>query len=81
MDTKEIESLDYEPKVTKPVNNSPNETVMLIGKIQGLTSLITGKLYALEGTTDKQIATLSQAREEIDLFEKTTLFELQKAFE
>lgn len=68
----------------------PNPELMIIKTIQGLTTEILdnlGKLTDPKATEHTKIAwnkilTLkAKAIEEIDLFEKTTLYELQKAFE
>ena len=61
----------------------PNQDLMIITEIEGLVSQVNEKLERLhEPTYDKKTYNLiSQALEEIDLFQKTTLFELRKAFE
>lgn len=58
----------------------PNTNVMIIKTIQGLIGVINHNLAKISFNigNDKLVA---KALEEIDLFEKATLFELQKAFE
>ena len=64
----------------------PNKNLMIITEIEGLMSQVNEKIHKLtfshntSDITKKQIL-WSQAIEEIDLFQKTTLFELRKAFE
>lgn len=63
----------------------PNQNLMIIEEIEGLLNQVNGKLYELSEPQPiimKCQKTLrSQAIKEIDLFQKTTLFELRKAFE
>ena len=70
----------------------PNQNLMIIEEIEGLMSQVNDKLGELKALTfivntdsKKSIfkgpILISQALEEIDLFQKTTLFELRKAFE
>ena len=75
-----IESLHLEGAVLCPDCAQPNSNAMIIKAIQGLMTCATGKIGEL---SDKQNtrAIRCKAIEEIDLFEKTTLFELQKEFE
>ena len=54
----------------------PNKELLTIKKIQALTTLISDNLDELPQSTLK-----AQAIEDIDLFERTTLFQLQKAVE
>ena len=54
----------------------PNQNLMIITEIEGLMSQVNEKLYKLPN-----IVSRFKAIEEIDLFQKTTLFELRKAFE
>ena len=67
----------------------PNQNLIIITEIEGLLSQVNNKLYDLSpGDLTKYNAKvgeirveLANAREEIDLFQKTTLHELRKAFE
>ena len=63
----------------------PNQNLMIIEEIEGLMSQVNEKVensLRIGGNNKKEkIVLLSQAVEEIDLFQKTTLFELRKAFE
>ena len=63
----------------------PNKNLMIIEEIEGLISQADDKLGELNMliTMDdsKQSKQISQTLEEIDLFQKTTLFELRKTFE
>lgn len=58
----------------------PNPELMIVKTIQGLMCQVNSKFNEL-CATDERKALLHKALEEIDLFEKTTLYELQKAFE
>jgi len=81
-DTSQLEHLgDYKPNGSAPKNNSPNEDLMRVQEIQGLVSMVWGKLSEIKATTDKQKAVLSIAKEEINTYETTTLRELQDEFE
>lgn len=54
----------------------------IIAEIEGLISQVNDKLYKIrEFKRTKQLNIRTQALEEIDLFQKNTLFELRKAFE
>ena len=92
-----VESLHLEGAVLCPdcQPEQPNQTregniegkdLMIIEEIEGLMSQVNEKIHKLtfshntSDITKKQIL-WSQAIEEIDLFQKTTLFELRKAFE
>ena len=64
----------------------PNKNLMIITEIEGLMSQVNEKIHKLtfsHNTSDiaKKQTLWSQAIEEIDLFQKTTLFELRRAFE
>ena len=64
----------------------PNKNLMIIEEIEGLMSQVNEKIHKLTFSHDssditKKQTLWSQALEEIDLFQKTTLFELRKAFE
>lgn len=63
----------------------PNQNLMIIEEIEGLLSQVNDKLNKIEVifTTEnpKPWQAKDLALEEIDLFQKTTLFELRKAFE
>ena len=70
--------------------DQPNKNLMIIEEIEGLISQVNDKLCELEPVEDtknfndvarKKWTLKSQALEEIDLFQKTTLFELRKVFE
>lgn len=74
-DTTKLESLDC-----NSANNHSNKNLMIVQEIQGLVLQITEKLYSLTIKTDKQKAVRGIAAEEIGLFEKTTLSELQEVF-
>ena len=64
----------------------PNQNLMIITEVEGLMSQVNEKLgnivitQELVGDSVRKLRR-SQALEEIDLFQKTTLFELRKAFE
>lgn len=66
--------------------SQPLENLKIIEEIEGLISQVNDKIHKLTFThessniTRKQTLWL-QALEDIDLFQKTTLFELRKAFE
>lgn len=72
------------------LTEQPNKELLIAKTIQGLISavnrelgelsLITASKY-LEIDIKLRYSLITKALEEIDLFEKTTLFELQKAFE
>ena len=90
MDTKDIERLDYEPtasKATSPTNHQPikndlpNNNAMILAEIHGLLSQITENLGKFRLKTDRQQACRRIAIDEIDLLEKTTLYEFQGALE
>ena len=64
----------------------PNQNLMTIEEIEGLMSQVNEKLGKIREMTycapvTKMATVVSQAIEEIDIFQKTTLFELRKAFE
>ena len=63
----------------------PNQNLMIIEEIEGLMSQVNDKLYKLSGGQPVlmkcTVTITSRALEEIDLFQRTTLFELRKAFE
>lgn len=60
----------------------PNQNIMIIEEIEGLMSQVNDKLIKLsEGISIPNRAYILVALEEIDMFQKTTLFELRKAFE
>jgi len=93
-DTKQLERLDYKPPEHTDIKNSgklanshkgPNKEIMIIDEIEGLISQVNDKLNKINTvfTTDnpKPWQAKDMAIEEIDLFQKTTLFELRKAFE
>jgi hypothetical protein len=67
------------------MTEQPNTNAMIIKTIQGLMICVgdnLSKLNALIPMDDSnQSKLIAKAIEEIDLFEKTTLFELQKEFE
>ena len=67
--------------IDKP--EQPNSNAILIKTIQQYMHLTTNALEKLDDghyVSTKQVL-VCKALEEIDLFEKTTLFDLQKAFE
>ena len=89
-DTKQLESLDYKPPQNQEIKTGAavrNKNIMIIEEIEGLMTQVNNKLDELEvmsvtsDNTDKRDKAQHQATEEIDLFQKTTLFELRKAFE
>ena len=62
----------------------PNQNLMIIEEIEGLMSQIDKRIWKLmdnKSLSDKQTEETSTAVEEIDLFQKTTLFELRRCFE
>lgn len=60
----------------------PNQNLMLIEEIEGLMSQMNDKLWEIPlETSDKRNLLIRQTLEEIDLFQKTTLFDLRKSFE
>lgn len=65
----------------------PNQNIMIVDEIEGLISQIGDKIWELsvstvtDSTENKKLSLKYQATEEIDLFQKTTLCELKKAFE
>jgi len=65
----------------------PNQNITLISTIESLMSIVNDNLIKLkpynldEIIYQKQAGAKHRAFEEIDLFQKTTLFELRKAFE
>ena len=65
----------------------PNKDLMIIEEIEGLMSQVNEEVEQLEApiatdsTINKRLELKRQALEEIDLFQKTTLFKLRKAFE
>ena len=70
------------------VTEQPNQDLMTIEEIEGLMSQVNEKLGKLkakfcEGEEIYQVQAWHRSRaiEEIDLFQKTTLFDLRKAFE
>ncbi|HDY88653.1 MAG TPA: hypothetical protein ENH82_11165 [bacterium] len=62
----------------------PNTNAMIVKTIQGLMTVVNNNLSKLDEETQMlschRNALVRKALEEIDLFEKTTLFDLQKAF-
>ena len=74
-------------KVVGQHPEQPNQNLMIIEEIEGLLSQVNDKLKKLDyrSVTSKMSLkrdkTRSQALEEIDLFQKTTLFDLRRAFE
>ena len=74
---------DCMPKSIEKQFEQPNKNLMIITEIEGLISQVNEKLGKLEEPWKYNYKTLvkSQAIEEIDIFQKTTLFELRKAFE
>ena len=76
----EIETLEYRPE-------QPNENICIIEKIEGLISRANIQVDRLDvmsdnvETTNERRTAKSQALDEIDLIQKTTLFKLRKAFE
>ena len=65
----------------------PNQDLMIITEIEGLMSQVNDKLESLnaptvtDSTINEELRLKSQALEDIDIFQKTTLFKLRKAFE
>lgn len=63
----------------------PNKNIMIIEEIEGLMSQVNEKLCKLSRSTfnlsDGKSLSAGRAIEEIDLFQKTTLFDLRKTFE
>lgn len=71
---------DLEAMHSNKTAEQPNKNLMIIEEIEGLISQVNEKLERLEAYYGKS-KVKNQALEEIDLFQKTTLFELRKAFE
>lgn len=79
------------PEVVGQTPEQPNQNLMLIEEIEGLLSQVNDKLGALrikafnistEGQLkDNKHHLVSQALEEIDLLQNTTMHDLRKAFE
>ena len=68
--------------------DQPNQNLMIIEEIEGLISQVNEKIGKLNISGNNEMLINSKAlnlaqmaSEEIDLFQKTTLFELRKAFE
>ena len=65
--------------------DQPNQNLMIIEEIEGLMSQVNDKLYLINnGLNSLKLQGLKEkhkALEEIDLFQKNTLFKLRKAFE
>ena len=63
----------------------PNQELMIIKIIQDLMTVVNNNLSKLDEETQMlschRNVLVRRALEEIDLFERTTLFDLQKAFE
>ena len=62
----------------------PNQELMLIQTIQGLMACVNDnfdKLCVLGSDTSERKTLIAKALEDIDIFEKTTLFDLQKEYE
>lgn len=81
---------NYESRCPKcnriiPTELQPNQNLMIITEIEGLMSQVNEKLDNMKENTwmlsCHRPKLISQALEEIDLFQKTTLFDLRKAFE
>ncbi len=64
-------------------DNCENPNLMIIKEIEGLMSQVNEKLVSLDDGhyVNVKATKKNQALQEIDLFQKTTLFELRKAFE
>ena len=64
-------------------SEQPNQSIMIIEKIEGLMSQANEELEKLDGGHYSCVKAVKKglALEEIDLFQKTTLFKLRKAFE
>lgn len=73
------------PKVVEPSNQ--NLMIMIVEKIEGLLGQVNENIEELEvlgenaDVTNKRTILKGKAFEEIDLFQKTTLFELRRCFE
>ena len=67
------------------MTEQPNQELMIVKAIHSLISAVSRELGKLDEETQMlschRNRLILRALEEIDLFEKTTLFELQKAFE
>lgn len=67
------------------IPEQPNKELMIVKTIQGLISAVNRELGELNESTKllscHRNSLILQALEDIDIFERTTLFELQKAFE
>ena len=67
----------------KKCPEQPNSNAMIVKTIQSLMTVVNNELVKLGENSERMSrkAVVLKALEEIDLFERTTLFELQKAFE
>ena len=79
-DEDELSKLAGEQDAVGQLTEQPNKNLMIIEEIEGLMSQVNEKIRALDFNS-KNSPRISLALEEIDLFQKTTLFELRKAFE
>ena len=84
-DTKQLET-DYEPPehqnggMLANSRKGPNKDIMIIEEIEGLMNQAMRKIGDINDNVGTR-ALRAKSFEEIDLFQKTTLFELRKAFE
>ena len=69
--------------IDQPEPEQPNQSIMIIEEIEGLISQVNDKLDELDGGHYACVKAVKKAQvlEEINIFQKTTLFELRKAFE
>jgi len=80
-DTSQLEKLgEYKaPKTSQ--NNAPNKNLMLVKKAQGSISQVWDTLCEIEPKTYEQKAALDKTKEDTNLLQATSLYDLQKAFE
>ena len=81
-----VEGFESTMKKNPIIPEQPNQNLMVIEEIEGLMSQVNEKIHKLTFSHDSSDVTKkqtlwSQAIEEIDIFQKTTLFDLRKACE
>ena len=76
-DKPELETLGYKP------NNSPNEDIVIVDNILSWTKLINEGLEILRITAkaEDQKCAVSEALEQMDIFQRVDAHRLRKAFE
>ncbi len=63
------------------MSSENNKNIVHINSIEGLLSQVNEHLYEIEPENPTQHTSKDQALDEIDEFQKTTLFELRNNFE